>query len=542
MNDTLPGLRPLHNTLLAAALALLLFYFAVYVVYAANLISFPFDYDQGEGFELVDTIMFSQFRWPYQDTETYPFYSSNYPPLYHVLVAPFVWLFGPGYWYGRLFNFICTLIAAAAIGLAVYRDGGRHRLIALLAGLAFLASNTIYHIGPLFRQHITMVMFEVLAVVILAQAFPQQRRGRIALGLGLLIAAGYTKQLAAITAVAILLWMFLRSPRRGLVWGALFAASGVAIFAWMTVSTGGEWWRQAVLANVNELNFSQIIGLFRLWLGLHGFLILPAVLLILYELYLERISLYAVWFLMAALLGGIGAGTWGGGDSYYATAIAAMCILSGIFASRLLAGRWSPYDNYVSRALRALLSRLPSRLLATAVLLLVPLFYLGYGRAVLHMPTEGPFFGPLASALGLEDNTGFAFYDSAGYVAGGYARIGYLTTPEDVAAGWRIVALIESTDRPVLSEEAGFSLAAGRDVITNPTQLLNLWLKGLYDGGELIDMIERQEFAYIILRAQFYPEPVLVAMARAYEQVETIHMNGFDYIILAPDPDPQPVP
>ena len=40
--------------------------------------------------------MFSQGRFPYQDTNVYPFYSSNYPPLFHVIAAPFVWLFGDG--------------------------------------------------------------------------------------------------------------------------------------------------------------------------------------------------------------------------------------------------------------------------------------------------------------------------------------------------------------------------------------------------------------------------------------------------------------
>src|SRR6476659_7202281 len=106
---------PIHRLLLGAALLILLFSFAVYVVYALNLMAFPFDYDQGEGFELVDTIMFSQGRFPYQDTNVFPFYSSNYPPLFHVIAAPFVWVFGNAYWYGRLLGFLGTLITAAAI-------------------------------------------------------------------------------------------------------------------------------------------------------------------------------------------------------------------------------------------------------------------------------------------------------------------------------------------------------------------------------------------------------------------------------------------
>jgi len=149
---------------LAVALILMIGHLLVYVTYTARLVQFPFDYDQGEGFELNDTVLLSQGQWPYRDNAVYPFYASNYPPLFHVLLVPFVWLFGAQYWYGRLAGFIATLITAAAIGYAVQRET-RQRAIALLAGLAYLASNYIYHIGPLFRQHITMVMFETLAIV-----------------------------------------------------------------------------------------------------------------------------------------------------------------------------------------------------------------------------------------------------------------------------------------------------------------------------------------------------------------------------------------
>ncbi|MBE0690850.1 MAG: phospholipid carrier-dependent glycosyltransferase, partial [Anaerolineae bacterium] len=162
-----PGLSLPRNLLLALAAILLSFMAVVYVAYAFNLMEFPFDYDQGEGFELIDTIMFSHGEFPFRDSDVYPFYASNYPPLYHVIAAPFVPLFGTAFWYGRLLGFLSSLIAAAAISYAVYR-AGRHRWIALLAGLAFLASNTIYHIGPLFRQHMTMVAFETVAVILLA--------------------------------------------------------------------------------------------------------------------------------------------------------------------------------------------------------------------------------------------------------------------------------------------------------------------------------------------------------------------------------------
>lgn len=534
----LPPLVTLHRLLMGAALLVLAGYLAIYVAFAANLIQFPFDYDQGEGFELVDTLMFAQGSQPYQDTDVYPFYSSNYPPLYHLIAAPFAAATGAGYWYGRLLGFLGTLVTAAAIAYAVYREE-QHISVALLSGLAFLASNTIYHIGPLFRQHMSMVMFEMLAVLVLAHApdiAQPRRRLTMALGIALIIAAGYTKQLAYATAFAALAFVFIRRPRSAIGWGVVLAVVGGSIFAWLNAATGGQWWLQTVSANVNEFYPQQTVGLFRLWFSLHGFLIVPALLLAAYELYFGRLSIYTLWF-AAATANSILSGKWGAGDSYFATAIAALCVLSGIFAARTLRGNWQfdPRNPYARRLILPL--RPLAKPMATAALVLVPLLYLGYGRAVLHMPTQGAVFEPIARLLGLTPNANNGFYDSAGRIAGGYADIGHFTTPEDIAAGYRIVERVRAAPGDVLSEEAAFNLLAGKRVITNPTQLLNLWLNGLWNPAGLVGMIERREFGLIVMRAQFYPDPVLQAIARHYTQTETIAMNGFEYIILEPISD-----
>ena len=529
-----------RRALLALAVLALLAYLVIYVVYAVNLMLFPFDYDQGEGFELVDTIMFSQFRWPYQNTEVFPFYSSNYPPLFHVLAAPFVWFFGPAYWYGRLLGFLGTLVTAGAIGYAVFR-AERHRTVAVISGLAFLASNYIYHVGPLFRQHLFMVMFETLAVVTLADVHlivdRKHRRRVLAMGIVLLLAAGYTKQLAVATCAAVFLYLFIYSPRRSVVWGMIFAAIAGGIFLWIDAATGGQWWLNIITANVNPFVPGQFQGLFRQWFGLHGVLIILAGLMVIFELYFDRISIYSVWFLLATA-NTVLAGKWGAGDSYFATAIAAAAVLSGIFASRTLNGGWSFPENYLSRLLSPLRRLLAARReLVTGVAgVVVPLLYLLYAGAVFHMPTEGAVFGAVSAALNIMPNTDFAFYDSAGWTRG-YAVLGQIPTAEDIANGWRLVDIVAEGDAPAISEDAAFSIHAGKPVVTNPTQLLNLYNNDLYDPSNLIAMIEDQAFSVLVLRALFYPDPVLYAMMQAYEEAEVIPMNGFDYHVFRPDPD-----
>ena len=54
----LAGLLP--KILIGLALTAFIGYLIVYAIYAVELFRFPFDYDQGEGFELMDTLLFSR--------------------------------------------------------------------------------------------------------------------------------------------------------------------------------------------------------------------------------------------------------------------------------------------------------------------------------------------------------------------------------------------------------------------------------------------------------------------------------------------------
>ncbi len=533
--------RAVHRVLMGLALALLLGHLAIYVHYAIGLMRFPFDYDQGEGFELVDTMLFSEGEWPYRNNEVYPFYASNYPPLFHVLLVPFAWLFGPEYWYGRLVGFAGTLITATAIGAIVHREE-RQRAVAILAGLAFLASNYVYHIGPLFRQHMTMVMFETLAVMVLAPTPAltdvRQRRRRMALGMLLLLAAGYTKQHAIATCLAVFVFLFLRNPRRCLIWGVAFAAVGGGLFLWINWATDGQWWTNVIAANVNDYYPAQYVGLLRQWLRLHGALILLAALFALYELYFARLSLYTLWWVMAGL-STVLSGKWGAGDSYFTTTIAATCVLAGLAAARTLRSGWTLPDHALARRLESALRPWKRNRAATTALVsaIVPLLFVWYALSVVKMPTEGRFFGWFSDRLGLSSSYGarYAFYDSAGWTQG-YASIGHVPSQTDINNGWRIVDIVRASDRPVMSEEAAFSLRAGKDVITNPTQLKNLYENGLFDPTALVEALRAQDFGAVIFRAQFYPPPVLDAVYEAYYPAQTIPMNGFAYEIWLPGP------
>lgn len=542
----LPALLP--RLLIALALAAFVGYLVVYAIYAVNLFRFPFDYDQGEGFELMDTVMFSRGEWPYRDNDHYPFYSSNYPPLFHVVIVPLVWLFGPAYWTGRLVSFLGTLITAAAIGYAVARGSpgrashpasrGRWWLAAL-SGLAFLASNYVYHVGPLFRQHMFMVMFETLAVVLLTitiereEADGRRRNGALLGVMALLLFAGYTKQLAYATVAAVFLFLFLRGPKRAFLWALPFAVVTGLVFLAINIATGGQWLLNTVTANLNPFIPGQAEGLFRQWFNLHAVITLAAAAYAVYQLYATRLSAYAIWFVVATV-NSVTAGKWGAGESYFATAIAASCVLSGLAFNHLLdwgrARRWSS-----ATAARRVAVLLPSA---------VALLYLWQARLVFHMPTHTPALATVARAMGYPPAVMIAPQTSCSaprppeaipYVdSAGVSLLGRPPNAADTAAGKQIAALIALGETAAFSEDAGFNLYLGRDVVTNPTQLLNLYNNNAVDLTEMLAMLDAQAFDTVVLRAQFYPPPVLDAIGQRYETTDLVQMNGFVYCVMRP--------
>ncbi len=526
---------------IGAALAVFIGYFIVYTMYAAALFQFPFDYDQGEGFELQDTVLFSQGEWPYRDNDSYPFYSSNYPPLFHVVTVPLVWLFGPHYWTGRLVSWVGTLLTAVFIGIGVHRVGKRWWL-SLLSGLAFLASNYVYHVGPLFRQHMFMVMFETAAVVLLVYTFDREEiekrpfNKNLLLVMLLLLAAGYTKQLAYATVAAVFIFMFLRQPKRAVFWAAPFALVTGLVFLWIDVSTDGYWFLNTVTANINPFVPGQAEGLFRQWFQLHTVITLVAALFAVYQLYFERLSAYSIWFVIA-VTNSITAGKWGAGESYFATAIAASCILTGIAFSKLL--DWAEKSDH--SFLQPQQRRYATQLLLSVV---IPLLFLVQGWRMFHMPTHTPALQAIANALGKPSEVWIAPQTSCStprdpepipYVdAAGVSLLGRPPSSADTAAGIEIANFVAEGKTAAFSEDAGFNFYLGREIITNPTQLLNLYNNNQVDLTEMLAMLNNQKFDSVVLRAQFYPPPVLDAIGQQYETVELVQMNGFVYCLMRP--------
>ncbi|NJM41903.1 MAG: hypothetical protein HC853_14685 [Anaerolineae bacterium] len=352
---------------LLLTLGIFLLYLATYFAYAYNLFKFPFDYDQGEGFELYDAIRLARGENIYLDNAQFPFYASNYPPVYRTLLVPLIWLFGPKLYVGRAVAFACSLVIGGVIFLAARyllrrsEDEGMrrfpsspHLLIPLICALAFFAANYVYHVGPLARAHLPMVMFAIAGVYCLERAFddaagkPRRRTAPLFAGLAvaLLMAAAFTKLQAVDALAAGFGFLLLRKPNG--FDGVAGCLSFTLIFLLlMDKATAGQFWLNVVSANVNEYDIDVTWRTYYQWFCLQGALIVCSVVYVMWDgvaairaRSFQPISIWSLYFVAGSALGML-TGKWGAGPTYLIAAIAASCVCTaGLFGRLLVNGYW----------------------------------------------------------------------------------------------------------------------------------------------------------------------------------------------------------
>ena len=160
---------PTANVELWPTFLLLGVYAVIYMQFALQLAGFPFDVDQGEGYDAWSGWLINLGQLPYTSNGAFPYYSSNYPPLWSYLVSiPMAW-FGPGLGAARVVSLLAALLTAAVLGVAAYRLS-RRLLCGVLAAGFFLASPYVFHTTPLARVNSLALLFAVSALTILDDA------------------------------------------------------------------------------------------------------------------------------------------------------------------------------------------------------------------------------------------------------------------------------------------------------------------------------------------------------------------------------------
>jgi hypothetical protein len=247
-----------------------------WMLYEQGRQAFDFRYtlDYGEGPLLDQAVRLSKGENIYRkDISIPPYNIANYPPLFVLVQAPFVWIFGPALWYGRLISLLCTLAAALFTGLAIWALV-RDRLAAIAGGLLLLAIPYVLHWSPLNRID-NLALALLMAGLFTAARRPESRKGRI-LAAVLLLLAIYTRQSYGLAGPLAIFLFLLMAPaasaehqpdlknalrqgwRQALEFALWLGGLGLALFLLLTLFTGGGFFFHIVTANVNPFYWDTV--------------------------------------------------------------------------------------------------------------------------------------------------------------------------------------------------------------------------------------------------------------------------------------------
>lgn len=239
-------------------------------------VSFPYGLDYGEGPLLDQAVRASNFENIYRvDIEKPPYTITNYPPVFPIVQAPFVRIFGPQLWYGRLISVISIVLTALFIALIILKLT-QNSLAAVFSGLTFLILPYPILWGTLARVDSLALMLSIAGIYVLV-INPEKSAHRFWSAL-LLVAAVYTKQSYGLSApFAAFLFLLKEKPRRhAFEFAGMVALIGLGLLMALNIATNGGFFFHIFTANVNPFWWETVnrykdemmnnFGLF-FWLG-----------------------------------------------------------------------------------------------------------------------------------------------------------------------------------------------------------------------------------------------------------------------------------
>jgi hypothetical protein len=297
-------------------------------------VTFPYSVDYGEGPILDQVMRISRLQNIYKtDISHPPFTVTNYPPLYQVVQAPFAWIFGPAYWYGRALSMFSVIAAALFIAMILFVIT-KDRTAGLLGGLTLLAIPYILHWSPFCRVDSFALGLSLAGVFIIAR-WPDTCKGVILAGL-LLTAAVYTRQSYALAAPsAAFFWLIgNRHWKRALQLVGVMASVGLGTLLILMLLTRGGFYFNIVTANINPYQWNTVHDYAdAIWHNMR-YLVIGSVLFLLGGIFLKN----KIWWLAAPYLAGgtlsaITIGKSGSNVNYLFEFSAGLCLVAGAIIS-----------------------------------------------------------------------------------------------------------------------------------------------------------------------------------------------------------------
>ena len=313
------------------AIALLIF-----LVHNLTVLIFQYPLDYGEGPLLDQALRVVQGKPLYPiNLDQAPYVITNYPPIFILLNAFFVWIFGPSLLIGRLISFISTVLSAIFIGLIVGVVGNRKsKLPALAAASIFLIIPYVLEWASLFRIDMLGLMFTLCGLFLVIR-YPKSKKAVI-ISTIIFIMAAFTRQSFGFAApLAASIWLFTRDKRQLPLLILMYSLGGLILFGLINWLTKGGFFFHIITANVNPFNWQTVTNFVRdIWFKMPVLVILSLIFLVLGWKYTQTYPFLAP-YLIAGSIASLTIGKIGSNVNYLVELSAGFSLLAGVCVDQL---------------------------------------------------------------------------------------------------------------------------------------------------------------------------------------------------------------
>lgn len=495
-----------------------------------------FDYGEGPLFNqqlMLYRLIFERGNPAYRSLNIYqlgehpPFIVGNYPPVFPLMGALFMKIFGTTFTAGRMVSTLSIFGAAIMVGLIVWQGTGQILPGILGAGILITMPDGIQSWGPYNRVD-SLALFWSMLTIFLVLRYAGTRKVYWAIPFAVLTI--YTRQDMVDGVFASFCFLVVRDWRRA-IWVALISAAIIlGAFIILQVWTHGAFYLNTVTDNVNAFSFGGSLGAWHRFISGEGAFIFPlAVAGAAAGLFGRGSVLWAIWlagsvFVFATI------GKTGAASNYYFTLEAASAACAALCVGRL----------------RTFFRHAPFPLWPLELILPACVFVLVHGQAPAWVPARLPLLQRAEALVG-----SYKIADS------GIAQMaGDKVSPGDIQGDQTgIVSYLQSIQGPVMGISFPYGVVpqSGHMMQWQPFEFSVIYADGTWNPTPFVDAIQDRYYAAIIFQGQpggYIGGAASAEVAQAIQSQYHYGTNIDGYTVLlrnspptqAPPTVPEPVP
>ena len=296
--------------------------------------SYPLDYGEGPLLNQALRLIQGEPLYP-KDIASPPYLISNYPPVFVIISAFFVWVFGPNLVIGRIIAFLSTLGSAILMYLILKVFFPKQQKFILATGAAiFLAIPYVLEWSALFRIDMLGLFFSMLGIFLVIK--DPENNLMIYTGALCFVLAAFTRQSLGLAGpLSAIIYTFTKDKKQALKLFLTYTIVGATVFGLLYWITDGSFFFHIITANVNPFNwqtvqhFAQDIARKMPWL---------LALLVLYVALgwrYTRTYAFLCPYLLAGMAAALTIGKVGSNVNYLVEFSAGLALLAGVVFSRM---------------------------------------------------------------------------------------------------------------------------------------------------------------------------------------------------------------